>query len=1208
MTTVTTGVPAGWQVGPPSAVPAGTAGDLVLARAAARPDAVAVRQWDAAVPYRELAGRAAAVAARLRAAGAGPERRVGICLRRTPDLVVAVLGVLLSGAAYVPLDPDGPAARRAEILADADPLAVLVDPAGAAALAGTGRPLLALTADTAEPRRCPARPLDAAYVLYTSGSSGRPKGVVVPHRAVSSYALAFGAVTGVDATTRGLAFAALGFDVSVADLLVPLCAGGEVALAGEADRDDPGRLQRFAEAHRVSWGVLPVALLPLLDPDRLPDWRTVVTGAEAPGPEQVLRWAGPAAAPRRRFLNCYGPTEATVCVTGFETAGAWDRPVPMGGPLPNQRVYVVDPQLRPVPPGVPGELLIGGAGLARGYLGRPGLTAARFVPDPFGDEPGARLYRTGDLVRWEPDGALLFLGRLDRQLKVRGQRIEPAEVEAALRSHPAVGHAVVEPVDGPAGTELVGFATAAAGAAAAGGGSVGGGSGAAGLDPAALREHCRDRVPAAAVPARVLVLDRLPLTTSGKVDTAALRALAADRRGGSDRDGRGRAGPADDGLGSAGPGAGPGPAGVEEAERAVVRAWEPLLGAAGADADFFRAGGHSITAMQLVATLRAGTGRAVTVEDVFDGRTVAGIAARLAAARPRDGGDLPTGSPPALSPAQRRLWFADKLAPESAAYNIALAERLHGPLDEPALRAALAEVARRHEVLRWRVPDAAGVPTVVLDPPGPVPLPVEDVEPAALAGRLTAAAADRFDLATGPLWRARLLRLGPAESVLALTFHHAVFDGWSQRPFLADLAAAYDAARAGRPAALPRTPARYADFVAWRERRDAGRGPADLRWWTEHLAGVPAVLDLPRDRPRPPVQTHAGAQAAVALSPATTAAVRALAGRVGGTAPAVLFAGFAELVGRITGRDDLVVGTPAADRRHPDLHPLVGFFVDVVPLRARLAGTSFADRARAAADELVAALAHPGAPLEQVVEALGVRRDPARSALVQVLFNVYNFPEPRLALAGLRTGRVAPGLPGSAFDLTVYVVERDGAYAIEATYNTDLYDAARIRLLLTGYAALLDQLAADPDAPVAAAVLPAAAELARGVADADARPAPATGGAEPATDTERLVARVWQEAVGRPVRATDGFFDVGGTSMTAVVVQARLRELTGRQLRVVDVFRYPSVRALAAHLDQLGTGAGGTDAARELDRAAQRAAARRGRTRTAGRPGAREGS
>ena len=952
-----------------------------------------------------------------------------------------------------------------------------------------------------------------------------------------------------------------------------------------ADRDDPARLQRFAEQHRVSWGVLPVALLPLLDPDRLPHWRTVVTGAEAPGPEQVRRWAGPADAPVRRFLNCYGPTEATVCVTAYETAGDWDRPVPMGRPLPNQRVYVVDADLNPVPSGVAGELLLGGVGLARGYLGAPGLTARRFVPDPYGPEPGARLYRTGDRAVRLPGGDLLFLGRLDRQVKVRGQRIEPGEVEAALAAHPAVAHAVVAAVDGPAGTELVAFAAVRTAA-----------------DPAELREHCRDRLPAAAVPARVVVVDRLPLTASGKVDLAAL--LAADPVPGHvHRDGAGRPGPRHGG-----------PSWTVHSRawgRWSGRCWRP-----GSRCSARPRWTRTSSPPAATRSPRCGwsppcartTGRAVSVEDVFAGRTCAGIGDRLAAAPPLEGRpSCRTGSPPALSPAQRRLWFADKLAPESAAYNIALAERLRGPLDRPALAAALAAVAERHEVLRWRVPDRGGVPAVAVDPPGPYELPVTPGAagraggPAGRRGPRTVRAGHRAAVAgpaaaaraAGPRARAHLppRRL---RRLVAAAVPGRPGPGVRGRPHRSGPGAAAD-------------PGAVRGLVAGRVRRDAERGPDDLRWWTAHLAGAPPVLDLPRDRPRPPVQTHGGDRAAVALSPATSSGVRALAARVGGTAPAVLFAAFAELAGRITGRDDLVVGTPTADRRHPELHPLVGFFVDIVPLRARLApGASFAERARAAADELVAALAHPGAPLEQVVESLGVPRDPTRSALVQVLFNVYNFPEPRLRLPGLRTERAEPGLPGSAFDLTLYAVERDGAYTIEAAYNPDLYDALRIRRLLDGYAGLLGRLVADPEAPVEDAELPYRAELSRTVTD---RPAAArtTGGAEAATETERLVARVWQDTVGRPVRATDGFFDVGGTSMAAVVVQARLAELTGAGIRVVDVFRYPSVRALAAHLDELTGPAAGTPAAtgRELDRAAERAAARRGRgrTRAAGRSG-----
>ncbi|HET8683126.1 MAG TPA: amino acid adenylation domain-containing protein [Micromonosporaceae bacterium] len=1232
--------PVEWSVGAPVEYPQTAYPELVLGQARRRPDAVAVRQGPRVLTYRELVADAAALARALRERGVGPEDRVGICVRRRPGMATAMVGALLSGAAYVPVDPEWPAARRRQVLADAGARLVVVDPetAGLMGEGGSGNgdgdgdhsgaaPALALVpvpsgspADQPVPA-CPAVPDNAAYVIYTSGSTGRPKGVVITHRSLVAYAVGFGAATGVTEQTRSFGFASSAFDVSVIDILVPLAAGGEVELLSEEDRADPARLQAFVAEHRVSWGCVPVALLTLLDPDQLPDWRLVVTGAEAPGPEQVLRWAGPAEAPRRRFLNCYGPTEATVCVTWFEAAGAWDRPLPMGGPLPNQRAYVVDEQLRPVPPGVPGELLLGGAGLARGYLGSPALTAQRFVPDPFGEEPGGRLYRTGDHAMWLPDGDLLFLGRADGQVKIRGQRVEIGEVETILRRHPQVAHAVVAAVPGPHGLALVAFCTPEDAP-----------------DTEALQEWCAQRLPAAMVPARVVRLARLPLNTSGKVDVAALRALVAP-------------GPDEPAAPAATPGrpaAAPDPAAVpdlaaaphqgagrppaaEPADRQVARVWAEVLDVPAhlvrPDDDFFVAGGHSISAMRLVAGLRARLRRAVAVEDVFSARTLRAVVERVLSAPPLEGGDLPSDSPLALSAAQRRLWFVDKLDLQAAAYNVAVAERLLGPLDVPALDAALAAVAARHDVLRWRVPDADGRPYVQMGPPSHTAgLPVTDLstmdEPArdiALREWLSREAASRFDLATGPLWRARLLRLADDDHVLAVTFHHAVFDGWSQRPYLADLGRAYTAARDGRPAQLPELATRFADYVAWRAARDSGRGVGDVAWWRQHLAGAPWVLDLPRDRPRPAVQTYRGEQVRDALSVQTSRAVREIAASSAATAPSALLAAFTHLVGRVTGADEVVVGTPAADRRHVAFHDLVGFFIDVVPLRVRLApGTSYQDQVRACADEVLEVLSHPAAPLERIVEALGVPRDPTRSPVVQVLFNVYNFPEPQLRLPGVQVRPASPGLPGSAFDLTVYLYERDGAFAVEFTYNPDLFDRDRMRALLTAYIHLLDQCCADPAAPLSAFELPELAWLAQPGAAARAAPAPAvaaagagraapgplaagSGSALPATPTEQTVARIWCDVLERDsVGAVENFFDIGGTSMAAVVVQTRLGQALGRQIRVVDLFRYPSVRALAGYLD-------GGAAVPELDRAAARAALRRdrGRSRPPGRYGGR---
>ncbi len=1295
-----TAVPAAWSTGRVVPYPAAVLPDLVLAQADRRPDAVAVRQWDDRLTYAELVALAGRLATELRGRGVGPDTRIGVCAGRRPELVAAVLGIMLAGAAYVPLDPTQPRARLVGVLDDAGIALVVADQAGRELLADTGRPLLDLpdrasapaadAASTVDLTSAPrlARPEDAAYVLYTSGSTGRPKGVVVSHRSLVSYAIAFGAVTGVDADTRSFGFASLGFDVSVIDLWLPLAAGGEVELVPDADRLDPARLQRFCEEHRVTWGCLPVSLLPLLDPARLPEWRLLITGAEAVGPEQVERWAGPADAPIRRFLNCYGPTEATVCVTGFETAGAWDRPVPIGLPLPNQQAYVVDDELAPVPVGAPGELLIGGTGLARGYHDRPGLTADRFVPDPYGDRPGARLYRTGDLVSWLPDGNLLFLGRVDRQVKIRGQRVEVGEVEAVLRTHPGVAHAVVDAVPGAASLDLVAYLVP--------------------LNPATappqptdveVREFCGDRLPAAMVPVRVVRLDTFPLTQSGKVDLARLRRYDT-------------APPAPDK---------PVRPPQTELQRAVAASWCRALDVpqAGLDDDFFGSGGHSLTAMRLVAEVRAELDRDLGVEDVFGARTLERFAERVGYAEPLSGAGLVTGNPPTLSAAQRRLWFVDQLAPDAAAYNIALAEQLTGPLDVPALRAALRAVAERHEVLRWRIPHVGGTPQAVVDPPAEVPLPIDDLSGLAPEDRLEAVrvrldteARGRFDLATGPLWRVRLLRLGAAasggpasggpasggsasggsasggsasggsatggsaagacdEHVLAVTAHHAVFDGWSADLFYRDLAAAYQAALADWPAdkpLLPPVPASFADYAVWRAARDTRREAADLRWWGEHLSGVPTVLDLPRDRPRPAEQTYAGEMLHTALDESTDGAIRALARSLGSTPSTVLLAAFGQLLRRLTGRTELVVGTPAADRRHPAFTELIGFFVDIVPLRLTVDDdATFAAHVSRGRDELVDVLAHPGAPLERIVDELAPGRDPSRAPLVQVLFNVFNFAEPTLRLPGLDSRTLPAGLPGSPFDLTLYLVERDGRFALDLLYNTDLYDAARARALLDGYTHLLGQLLDGPDRPVReAAVRPATAAAAdhaagRRVLDLAGRPAAvgeygeiavragdgwagtgtygrlrpdgtiadgaaagpeappavvpaapvAVGSTLPQTPTEQVIAAVWREVLGRPaVTAVDNFFELGGNSMALVSVHSRLTEQLGRELRVVDLFRYPNVRALAAFVDgtdsAAGTGAPGTAGGQAgLSRAAQRAATRRDRLRrrSAGRSG-----
>ncbi|MFI6794993.1 amino acid adenylation domain-containing protein [Streptosporangium canum] len=1146
--------------------PEGTVADLIVARARAVPDAVAVAQWDEKITYRELAGRATALSARLRALGVGPETRVGICMERRPALLVALLGVLLSGGCYVPLDPAGPRLRLRDMAADAGLDVVVCDGTGAEAAGETGLRCVAVpgpdeSADPAAAPACPAAPDNLAYVLYTSGSTGRPKGVLVTHRNLVDFVLGSVASIGADQTTRALAVSSLGFDASVLDLFVPLAVGGAVQLAGDADRTDPARLQRFIAEHGVTWGFVTPAVLSLLDPATLPGWRLVMSGADAVPAQLVNRWA----APGRRFVNIYGPTETTVSAVTGELVAPQATPVQIGHATPGHRCYVVDAELRQVEPGAEGELLIGGPGVSRGYLGRPALTAEAFVPDPFSGEPGARLYRTGDIVRYADDGQLVYLGRRDGQVKIRGQRIELGEIAAVLEEHPAVTQAAVEAVPGPGGgLELVAFLTP--------------------RDAPADPGYAASRLTSAMLPGRVLRLPELPLNSSGKVDRAKLRELAVAER------------PADDS-----------PEGETATERALAAVWRRL----GVGTDFFASGGDSITAMRLVAAARGELGLDVTVDDVFAGRTLPAIAERFDKAGRLPGPELTVGHPPTLAPPQRRLWFLDQLAPEAAPYNIALAETLRGPLEVPALRAALRAVAERHAVLRWRIRQTDGVPYAVCEPPADVALTVVDLSgygqaqrDAQLRTRLAAGASAPFDLAGGSPWRAWLYVLGPDEHVLALTLHHAVFDGWSRDTLYTDLSAAYTAAVTGREADLPPLRASYADYAVWRAERDRRDGEADLAWWAGHLRGAPTVLDLPRDRPRPAVQTYRGAEARVTLPPGTDAAVRALAADLGATPAGVLLAGLGRLLHRLTGTADHVVGAVVADRRVAAFDDLVGFFIDMVPLRLRSdEQAGFADHVRRCTRELLDVAAHPAAPLERVVEELGVRRDTSRAPLVQVMFNVLNLTEPRLDLPGLRSETIEVDKPGSPFDLTVYVAERDGAFSVEVVYNPDLFDASRVDAMLADYVNVVGALAADPAVPVGAVALPeplspGAAPGAMRVADPVAAPSAIPGAGS--TGTEELIAAIWREVLERDaVGFDDNFFDIGGHSLALAAVHARLCVRLGRELRMVNLFHYPNIRALAAFIDTQAGGSAGQpqDDNSELARAASRAEARRNRNR-----------
>ncbi len=1050
--------------------------EIFAAQARRAPDAAALAGEGTVLTYGELDRRANRLARRLRAAGVGPEARVGLCLPRGPEIVAAVLAVWKAGGAYVPLDPAYPPERLAWMVEDAAPRAVLATARDRHRIAGAPVVVLDLASFpvpgasplTRHPERGEGSGRGeesvtadhAAYVLYTSGSTGRPKGAVIPHRSLFARLHAIAGAWDLARPRRVLQFSSPSFDASVGELAAALPWGGALV---HGSHGEDGRLRPAAELaalaadQEVDFAILPPSLLAHLDADDFLGLRTLVVAGEALPPEVAARWSR-----RRALWNGYGPTECTVFSTTAAMGSNRDAgrlPPPIGGPLAGARAYVIERGGEPAPEGVPGELWIGGwdgdAGLARGYLGRPGLTAERFVPDPFAPAPGARLYRSGDLARWRPDGELDYLGRIDHQVKLRGFRIELGEIEAALAASPRLRQAVVllrqdAPASGAAGAgdpRLVAYLVPAE----------------VGAPPSAaeLRALCERRLPDYMVPAAFVFLERLPLSPNGKVDR---RALPAPEAGRADR-------------------AAPFAAPRTPLEEILAGVWEEVLGVerVGVDDDFFAdLGGHSLLATQVLARTREILGLDLPLRSLFEAPTVAGWAAAIGEIageavqepapepelRPRSDDD----TPPPLSFAQERLWFLEQLTPGLAVYNVPLALRLEGALDPARLALALRGLAARHEVLRTRFASAGGRPVQAIEPAESVasPLPVADLETLAAARdaealRLVAEEAARpFDLARAPLVRARLLRLHAGEHLLLLTFHHAVSDGWSLGVALGDLASLY----AGEP--LPPLPVQYADYAVWqRELLSGERLERQLAYWRERLAGLPP-LELPADRPRPPVRGHRGGGVAVALPASLAAPLRRLGRAAGATLFMTLLSGFAAVLARWSGQDDLAVGTAVANRRRRELEGLVGFFVNTLVLRADLAGgPPFAALLARAREATLGAFAHQDLPFERLVEALRPARDTGRNPLVQVLLVLQNMPLPRLDLPGLALSAVAVESRTAKFDLTLSLAEGDdGSIVGGLEYDADLFEAATAARLAGHLARLLAAAVAAPETAV----------------------------------------------------------------------------------------------------------------------------------------------
>ncbi|NHZ83275.1 amino acid adenylation domain-containing protein [Massilia sp. CCM 8695] len=1032
--------------GPLDATPFQPVQELVAAQAVRRPDAPALVCDGHILSYAELDARANRMARYLAAQGVGQESRVAVCLPRGIDLVVAILGILKAGAAYVPLDPAWPAERRAFQVADSG--AVLVIDAALF----DGAPLAA-HGDAAVPVALMAQ--HAAYVIYTSGSTGQPKGVVVQHGGFANYVAAVSARMPLDGIERMAFVSTVAADLGHTVLFGALANGCALHLMGEECAFDPDRFGEYMAANRIdALKIVPSHLAGLLQaaaPEQVLPRHCLLLGGEASSwslIDKIERLA-----PGCRIINHYGPTETTVGVLVHPhdpASRAGGHSLPLGGPLANNRVYVLDEALNPAPAGVVGELHIGGAQLARGYLGRPDLTAERFVPDPFG-EPGARMYRSGDAARLLADGNLVYIGRRDDQVKIRGYRVEPGEIAAQLKAEAGVADAAVVLDTSAEAARLVAYVVVPAA-----------------HDLDALRQDLARRLPDYMVPALLVRLAQLPLTANGKLDRSALPQADTVRQAVF-------------------------VAPSSDTERILAAIWEEVLKLerVGAHDNFFALGGDSILSLQIIARARR-QGLKLLPKQVFEQQTIAGLAQLLdqgAATRtarapvaaplpraPRDG-MLP------LSFSQQRLWFLHRMEPDSAAYNVPALLRFSGALDAGALQRAFAALVARHEILRTTFKEIDGIASQVIGADADVAMPLVDLRGLSVDAQLAQVqrraredAAQPFDLSSGPLLRLSLLKLAGEEHVLLMSLHHIVSDGWSLNILVREFSALYVALRAGGQDPLPALPLQYADFAAWQRTTVGSEAPErELRYWKSQLGGEQPVLELPADRPRPAVARPDGARHRFVVGAALAAALRKLARDQNATLFMTMKAAFDALLFRLTGQHDIRVGVPIASRGRVELEGLIGFFVNTQVMRAMVDGRKpFAVLLAEVREAALGAQAHQELPFEQLVEALQPERDLSRSPLFQVMFNVQRPDFSALdQIPGLKLEMQARENGTAQFDLSVDIKEAGAALEGAITYRTDLFDAATIERMGACYLALLEAFAGQPqlalgDAPMLA--------------------------------------------------------------------------------------------------------------------------------------------
>lgn len=1080
--------------------------EVFEARVEANPEGVAVVCGQEQLSYEELNRRANRLAHYLSKAGAGPETLVGLCVERSLEMVVGVVGILKAGAAYVPLDTEYPADRLRYTLEDSGVALLVAQERQLAKLAPGAAHVICLEAEREgierESALNPSRsvsPDNLAYVIYTSGSTGRPNGVAVTHRALVNLFDGLFAFLDLSPGDTWTVFHSYAFDLSVWEIWGALLSGGRLLIVPLRVAQATDDFERLLRAERVNvLSQTPFALRQLIHyMDRSQEaphasaLKQIICGGEA-FPRELIGRLLELGAP---VWNFYGPTEATVWVTleRVEARDA-DRPVALGEPIANVSMYLLDQELKRVPPDTPAEIYIGGVALARGYLRRPDLTAEKFIPDPFDQNGGARLYRTGDVGRYRSDGAIEYVERVDRQLKLRGYRIELGEIEAQLSRHTEVREAVVViREDAPGERRLVAYFIAAPAATQTAelasdalsseqlssrqAVSVGADDGmplkAYANDPLRgrpaleanrqlaprLRSFLRERLPEYMVPSAFVELAEMPLTPNGKLDREALPAPTRDD------------GEKPDGYSAR----------LTPAEEALADIWAAAfeLPQVGRQDNFLELGGHSLLATQIISRIRTIFEVELPLRALFEAPTVAALAAAIARSQrerraPRslkiERAERRRALP--LSLAQQRLWLLDQLASGASSGGFPFALRLRGKLELPLLQRALNEIISRHEILRTVFSDHDGVPTQTACPAQPLDLPYIDLtglpeeerEPTAKALLLDELGRP-FDLARGPVLRARLLRLEHDRYILAFTSHFIVADGYSAPLVARELAALYRAFHAGRPSPLEALPVQYADYALWQQQYLAGGElERQLAYWKRRLTPLPVPLDLPFARPRPDVRGFGGARRNVRLPDELTERLRALSRAAGVTLYTLLLAGFKALLYRYTGQRDISVGTPVANRNHAEVERLIGFFLNTVVMRSlvREDGT-FEELLRQVNEEVLESHEHQDVPLPRVVEELGLAGGTEESMLFRVMFALVPLPElTGIELPQLRMSLYEGDFGVTTFDLVLSLAETGEGVIGYFEYSTDLFTGETIERIERHYLKLLEEVIADP--------------------------------------------------------------------------------------------------------------------------------------------------